>query len=219
LHFCNYLPFDEDLVLNLNNLEFPWLKDNLYQVWLKLVRWFWRRRFLKIFSVFLLFPYYLPLEWGVALHMNKSESPLPKDNLCQLWLQLAKRFWIDWLFTVLRPAQEFFTYIETSPLPVKGWKVSGFYMTWCRKPPRKLHSGQTQRQIDHYRAPAIKRGPDNLNTVKSLYLELEGTEKKFEIYGFSRYPKFNNFQGFFFKTMSWCYLLLIIRSYGHYTFK
>jgi hypothetical protein len=27
---------------------------------------------------------------------------------------------IDWLFTVLRPAQEFFTYMETSLLPVKG---------------------------------------------------------------------------------------------------
>jgi hypothetical protein len=31
--------------------------------------------------------------------------------------------WIDWLFTVLRPAQEFFTYMETSPLPVKGCKI------------------------------------------------------------------------------------------------
>jgi hypothetical protein len=30
---------------------------------------------------------------------------------------------IDWLFTVLRPAQEFFTYMETSPLPVKGCKI------------------------------------------------------------------------------------------------
>jgi hypothetical protein len=29
---------------------------------------------------------------------------------------------IDWLFTVLRPAQEYFTYMETSPLPVKGCK-------------------------------------------------------------------------------------------------
>jgi hypothetical protein len=27
------------------------------------------------------------------------------------------------LYTVLRPAQEFFTYIETSPLPVKGCKI------------------------------------------------------------------------------------------------
>jgi hypothetical protein len=25
--------------------------------------------------------------------MNNSESPLPKDDLCQLWLQLAQQFW------------------------------------------------------------------------------------------------------------------------------
>jgi hypothetical protein len=30
---------------------------------------------------------------------------------------------IDWLFMVLRPAQEYFTYMETSPLPVKGYKI------------------------------------------------------------------------------------------------
>jgi hypothetical protein len=26
----------------------------------------------------------------------------------------------NWLFTVLRPAQEYFTYVETLPLSVKG---------------------------------------------------------------------------------------------------
>jgi hypothetical protein len=31
LYFCNYLPFEEDLALNLNNLEFPSPKDILYQ--------------------------------------------------------------------------------------------------------------------------------------------------------------------------------------------
>jgi hypothetical protein len=30
---------------------------------------------------------------------------------------------IDWLFTVLRPSQELFTYMETSPLQVKGCKI------------------------------------------------------------------------------------------------
>jgi hypothetical protein len=30
---------------------------------------------------------------------------------------------LDRLFTVLRPAQEYFTYMETSPLPVKGGKI------------------------------------------------------------------------------------------------
>jgi hypothetical protein len=29
----------------------------------------------------------------------------------------------DWLFTVLRPAQEYFTFMEMSPLLVKGCKI------------------------------------------------------------------------------------------------
>jgi hypothetical protein len=33
---------------------------------------------------------------------------------------------IDWLFTVIRPAQEFFTYMETSLLPVKGCKILAY---------------------------------------------------------------------------------------------
>jgi hypothetical protein len=32
LHFCDYLPFEEDLALSLNNLEFPLPKDDLYHV-------------------------------------------------------------------------------------------------------------------------------------------------------------------------------------------
>jgi hypothetical protein len=32
LHFCDYLPFEEDLALYLNNLESPLRKDDLYQV-------------------------------------------------------------------------------------------------------------------------------------------------------------------------------------------
>jgi hypothetical protein len=52
LHSCDYLPFEEDLALDLYNFRFPLSKDDLYQVWLKLARWFWRR-FLKIFSEFL----------------------------------------------------------------------------------------------------------------------------------------------------------------------
>jgi hypothetical protein len=40
LHFCDYTPFEEDLDLNFNKLEFPSCKICLYQVWLKLVRCF-----------------------------------------------------------------------------------------------------------------------------------------------------------------------------------
>jgi hypothetical protein len=32
LHFCDYVPFEEDLALYLNKFAFPLPKDNLYQV-------------------------------------------------------------------------------------------------------------------------------------------------------------------------------------------
>ena len=37
-------------------------------------------------NVFSLFCNYLPLDKGMALHLNKLESPLPKNTLCQLSL-------------------------------------------------------------------------------------------------------------------------------------
>jgi hypothetical protein len=70
----------------------PLPNDDLCQVWLKLTSWFWRR-FLKIFSVFLLFCDYFSLEKGNPLHLNNLESSPPKDDLCQLWLKLAQWFW------------------------------------------------------------------------------------------------------------------------------
>ena len=75
-------------------LESSSLKDALCQVWLKMPQWFWRRRLLKVFNVFFLLPNYLPFEKGVALPLNKRESPSPKDALCQVWLKLAQWFWI-----------------------------------------------------------------------------------------------------------------------------
>jgi hypothetical protein len=95
LHFCDYLPFGEDLAFYLNKLEFPSSKDNLYQVWSNLACWFWRRRFLKIFSAFSLFRFYLPLECGYLLLLNKLESPSPKDDLCHVSLNLAQWFWTE----------------------------------------------------------------------------------------------------------------------------
>jgi hypothetical protein len=36
VHFCDYLPFKNDLGLYLHILESPIPKDDLYEVWLKL---------------------------------------------------------------------------------------------------------------------------------------------------------------------------------------
>ena len=78
--------YEKLLVLHLKKLKFPSPKDALCQGWLKLAQWFWRRRFLNFVNVFSLFHYYLPLEKGGTLHLNKLESPSPRDTLCQVWL-------------------------------------------------------------------------------------------------------------------------------------
>jgi hypothetical protein len=68
---------------------------------------------------------------------------------------------IDWLFTVLRSAQEYFTYMETSPMPVKGCKIwayarrsgplsrEGFLLchTCCGTGPRFFRSHPKDRPI------------------------------------------------------------------------
>ena len=54
--------YENLLVLHLNKLESPSPKDALCQVWLKLAKWFWRRRFLNFVNVFHYLCNYLPLE-------------------------------------------------------------------------------------------------------------------------------------------------------------
>ena len=75
------------MVLHLNKLEFPSSTDALCQVWLKLAKGFWRRRYWNFVNVFSLFRNYLPLEKGVALHLYKLEFPSSNNTLWQVWLK------------------------------------------------------------------------------------------------------------------------------------
>jgi hypothetical protein len=60
------------------------------------------------------------------LFLNKDNlkylSPPNENNACTMCPR-AMVTSVGWLFTVLRPAHEFFTYMETSPLQVKGCKI------------------------------------------------------------------------------------------------
>ena len=95
--FRYYQNLEKGVALHLNKLECPSSKDALLQVWLKLDGWFWRRRFLKNFvNVFSLFCNFIPVEKGEALHLNKLESPLPKDALCQVWWKWTQWLWRRW---------------------------------------------------------------------------------------------------------------------------
>ena len=49
-------------------------------------------KILKVVNVISLFCNYLPLGKGMALHLNKLESPSPRDTLCQVWLKLVQVF-------------------------------------------------------------------------------------------------------------------------------
>ena len=54
LHFCDYLPFEKDMALHLNKLQFRSTKDNLIPVRLNLAMWFWRRFFKILQCIFTL---------------------------------------------------------------------------------------------------------------------------------------------------------------------
>ena len=56
-----------------------------------------RYMYVNFINLFSLFPYLL-LEKGGAFHLNKLQSPSPKDALFQGGVKLAYRFWRGRLF-------------------------------------------------------------------------------------------------------------------------
>ena len=64
---------------HLNKLESSSPTDALCQVWMKSAQRFWRWRFFNFVNLFSLFCNYLPLGKGVALHLNKLESPFSHE--------------------------------------------------------------------------------------------------------------------------------------------
>ena len=116
IYFNYYLPLEKGMAPHLNKHDFPSPKDALCQVWLKLALWFLRRRFLKFVHVILLFGNYLPLEKCMALHLNKFESPSPKDALCQAWLKLAQWFWRRKFFNLVNVFSLFRNYLPMESL-------------------------------------------------------------------------------------------------------
>jgi hypothetical protein len=87
----------------------------LYNVWLNLACWFWRRRFLKTFSVyFYSFATISPLEKGYPLRLNNFKSPTPKDNLVKIGSVVLEKRILKW------PHPIFFIFVIISPLK-KTW--------------------------------------------------------------------------------------------------
>ena len=75
------------------SFEQTWIPFALYYVWLKLAKWFWRRRYLNLIYILSLFFFYLLLEKDMVLHLDKLEFPSHKNSLYQVWVKMAKWFW------------------------------------------------------------------------------------------------------------------------------
>ena len=85
------------MTLYLKKSEFPlpiWTNLNLLHwrmfcvKWLKLTNLIWIWRFFLYFNILLISS--IRETWGVALQLNKLESPSFKDALCQDWMKLAR---------------------------------------------------------------------------------------------------------------------------------
>jgi hypothetical protein len=64
-----------------------------------------------MFSVFLLFCYYIPVERGYPIPLQTLESSPSKDDLCQVWLKLAQWFWRKNIFKLPHPFLHFCDYL------------------------------------------------------------------------------------------------------------
>ena len=122
-HPC-YLPFEEGMTLHWNIFESHLLKDALFQEHmkmvlilrfvksllkveslspkdvlcqfrLKLVQWYWRRKFKFRQCIFTssLFPFLSPDGKGLDRSFEQIRIPSPKDVFCQVWLKLTLWFW------------------------------------------------------------------------------------------------------------------------------
>jgi hypothetical protein len=64
-----------------NRLDFAPCQTPFMQISPFIAKWFLKRRFLNDPTLFFHFCNYLPFEKNLALSLNKSESPSPKDDM------------------------------------------------------------------------------------------------------------------------------------------
>ena len=84
-----------------------------------------KKIFFYFVNVFLLLHNYFPLEKGGALHLNKLETPSPKDALCQVWLKLTQWFWRkDENVTSLRQQQRRWTTMDNGQIVIRKAHLS-----------------------------------------------------------------------------------------------
>ena len=89
-----YFPMENGVALHQNKLEFPASpKDAFVKFHRNCPCGYKEEEYLMLSMYFKLLHYYLPLEKGMKLHLNKVESHFPKNAKCKVWWKLTKRIW------------------------------------------------------------------------------------------------------------------------------
>ena len=83
LLICYYIPLDMGMILHLNKFESPPSKNAMFQIWLKLAQWFWRRKFLKYFQYNSKISLFSPFEEGHGPYFEQTWIPF--TNGCFMW--------------------------------------------------------------------------------------------------------------------------------------
>jgi hypothetical protein len=87
----------------------------------------WQQNSTDVYAYIQMESYKYGLKWmwsnGLLLKVFENSVSLNYLIIKAHYYTFAPKERVSWLFTVSCPAQEFFTYMETSPLPVKGCKI------------------------------------------------------------------------------------------------
>jgi hypothetical protein len=131
-HFCIFViisPLKRNWPLICTILNSPYLRMICTKF-----HWKWRTGSREENFWNVLFRYYLPLGKGVVLHLYNSECPLPKDELCQLWLKLAQWFWRrSWKSKSLTDRRQTDGQTDDGQKAIRKAHLS-FQLRWAKKP-------------------------------------------------------------------------------------
>jgi hypothetical protein len=123
-NFCIFMiisPLKRTWPFYLNILKFPLPKDDLYQVWLKLASWSWRKRFFLYNHKWIWFSLLWPLPTPEDHDLKNAESTLYQKAFMYIWPILAQCtwFWRRFLndptpfFVIISPSKRTWPFINS----------------------------------------------------------------------------------------------------------
>ena len=71
----------------------PFTQGSFVTSWVEIGSVFLKKEIFKFWQLIFAISQLSPFRKENAFHVNKLETPSPKDALCQIWLKLAQLFW------------------------------------------------------------------------------------------------------------------------------